>query len=159
MSDAVLKKAIILVADDDPDFLKLTARVLNRSGYEVLTAKNGEVALKAFREARHAIHMVISDVAMPAMRGPQLVHCIKSLSPSTATLLMSGTWGIARRVSSPSIEKPFRVSEFIDLVRQLLAHSDFARIELEQSVARSRHVSEWDRVNARVSNAFAHTQE
>jgi YesN/AraC family two-component response regulator len=68
---------------------------LKGGGYNVLTAEDGEGALKAFAEAPNTIQLVISDVVMPGMRGTQLVRSIKDLSPSTATLLMSGTWNAA----------------------------------------------------------------
>ena len=141
MSGFVRGQATILVADDDPDMLRVTAAILNRSGYNVLTALNAEVALKAFEEASHAIQLVISDVVMPGLKGPQLLRSIKSLSPSTATLLMSGTLGIAFDASAASIEKPFRLPALVAMVRDLLARCDFAKIDLEQSAARSRRLT------------------
>lgn len=141
MSGLVREQATILVADDDPDMLRVTAAILNRSGYNVLTALNAEGALKAFEEASHAIQLVISDVVMPGMKGPQLLRSIKSLSPSTATLLMSGTLGIAFDASAASIEKPFRMPALVAMVRDLLASCDFAKIALEQSAARSQRLA------------------
>jgi DNA-binding NtrC family response regulator len=138
MTGLVREQATILVADDDPDMLRVTAAILNRFGYNVLTAKNAEAALKAFEEAPRAIQLVISDVVMPGMKGPQLIRSIKSLSPSTATLLMSGTLGIALDASAASIEKPFRMPALVAKVQDLLAGCDFAKIDLEQSIARSQ---------------------
>jgi DNA-binding NtrC family response regulator len=138
MTGLVREQATILVADDDPDMLRVTAAILNRSGYRVLTAINAEAALKAFEEASHAIQLVISDVVMPGMKGPQLIRSIKSLSPSTATLLMSGTLGIAFDGSAASIEKPFRMPALVAKVQDLLAGCDFAKIDLEQSIVRSQ---------------------
>ena len=141
MTGLVREQATILVADDDPDMLRVTAAILNRSGYRVLTAMNAEAALKAFEEAPHAIQLVISDVVMPGMKGPQLIRSIKSLSPSTATLLMSGmsgTLGIAFDGSAASIEKPFRMPALVAKVQDLLAGCDFAKIDLEQSIVRSQ---------------------
>ena len=141
MTGLVREKATILVADDDPDMLRVTATILNRLGYQVLTARNGEAALKAFEESPRAIQLVISDVVMPGMKGPQLVQSIQRLSPSIATLLMSGTWGIASDASEASIEKPFRMPALVDMVENLLARCDFAKIELEQSVTRSQRLA------------------
>jgi DNA-binding NtrC family response regulator len=135
------EQATILIADDDPDMLRVTAAILNRSGYKVLTAMNAEAALKAFQEAPQAIQLVISDVVMPGMKGPQLIRSIKSLSPSTATLLMSGTFGIAGEPSAASIEKPFRVPALIAVVQDLLGGCDFAKIDREQSIVRSQRLA------------------
>jgi len=141
MSGLIGQQATILVADDDPDMLRVTAAILNRSGYKVLTAMNAEAALKAFEEAPHAIQLVISDVVMPGMLGPQLLRSIKSVSPSTATLLMSGTLGIAYDASAASIEKPFRMPALVAIVQDLLAGCDFAKIDLEQSIVRSQRLA------------------
>jgi DNA-binding NtrC family response regulator len=110
---------------------------LKGGGYNVLTAENGEGALKAFAEAPDTIQMVISDVVMPGMRGPQLVRTIKDLSPSTAALLMSGTWN-APEEGVALIGKPFTRQELLATVRGLLEPCDYAKIEREQSVARSQ---------------------
>ena len=87
----------ILIADDEPAILYATAMFLKGCGYDVVTAEDGEEALKAFAEAPQTIQLVISDVVMPGIQGPQLVRSIKNLSPSTAALLMSGTWNVPER--------------------------------------------------------------
>jgi two-component system cell cycle sensor histidine kinase/response regulator CckA len=134
-----LQRATILVADDDPTMLRVVAMILNRSGYRVLTAQDGKVALKAFEEAPHAIQLVISDVFMPGMKGPQLVHSIIRISPSIATLLMSGT-PIIMSDDVAVVTKPFTREALVSRVQNLLAACDFARIEREQSAARSRRL-------------------
>jgi hypothetical protein len=116
--------------------LKVTAMILHRSGYKVLTAPDGEAALRTFAEAQQAIQLVITDVVMPGMMGLQLVRSIKNLSESTPTLLMSGTRPIASDADSASIEKPFTQEAFVAKVQDLLAGCDFAKIEQEQSAAR-----------------------
>jgi DNA-binding NtrC family response regulator len=136
MARAVREGTTILIADDDPVMLQVTSMILLRSGYKVLTAKDGEAALKTFEEAQHAIQLVISDVVMPGMKGLQLVRCIKNLSESTATLLMSGTRPITSDADIATIEKPFTGAAFVAKVQDLLAGCDFAKIEREQSAAR-----------------------
>jgi CheY-like chemotaxis protein len=130
----------ILIADDDTDILWLTAKVLRACGYTVLTAKDGEMALKTFEQAQHPIEMIISDVMMPRMRGTQLVQAIKGLSPSTATLLMSGSWRSDGDGGVALVRKPFTQQEFLAVVRDMLAACDFEGIEREQSLARSRRI-------------------
>jgi DNA-binding NtrC family response regulator len=131
----------ILIADDEPTILYATAMFLKGCGYNVLTAEDGEEALKAFAEAPHTIQLVISDVVMPEMRGPQLVRSIKNLSPSTATLLMSGTWTTVPEEGVALIGKPFTRQKLLATVRGLLDACDFAEIEREQSIARSRRLA------------------
>ena len=138
MTGAVREAITILVADDDPVMLHLTATMLNRFGYEVLTAPDGQAALQAFQAAQNTVQLVISDVSMPLVTGPQLIRSIKNLSPSTATLLMSGTPGAASASGMASLLKPFTMATFTSTVQDLLAGCDFAEIEREQSIVRSR---------------------
>jgi DNA-binding NtrC family response regulator len=141
MARIVREKVTILIADDDPTMLQLTAMILSRSGYKVVTAEDGEAALKTFKEAPRAIQLVISDVVMPGMRGPQLVRSIKSLSPSTATLLMSGTRPLPSEAGCAAIAKPFRRETLVAKVHDLLAACDFGKIEREQSIVRSERLA------------------
>ena len=137
MTGMVRGKATVLVADDDLEVLRVTAATLNRLGYEVLTASSGEAALKLFDEAPQTIHLVISDMLMPDMQGPQLIRAIKGISPSVATLLMSGSWRMSD--SSPSsIGKPFQMPALINRVRELLGGCDLVEIEREQASVRTR---------------------
>jgi two-component system cell cycle sensor histidine kinase/response regulator CckA len=131
----------ILVADDEPAILTATAMYLKECGYNVLTAEDGEEAQKAFAEAPNTIQLVISDVVMPGIRGPQLVRSIKDLSPSTATLLMSGTWSIAPEDGVALICKPFTRQNLLATVRRLLDDCDFAKVEQEQSLVRSKRLA------------------
>jgi DNA-binding NtrC family response regulator len=145
MARMVREGITILVADDDPVMLQVTSMILHRSGYKVLTAQDGEAALRTFEEAQHPIQLVISDVVMPCMMGPQLVRSIKNLSESTATLLMSGARPIASDADIASIEKPFTREALVGKVKGLLAGCDFAKIEREQSAARISGSSEYGR--------------
>jgi DNA-binding NtrC family response regulator len=141
MTRTVRDRATILVADDDPTVLRVTEAILVRAGYTVLTAPDGEMALKAFEEAQHTIQLVISDVLMPGMKGPQLVRSIKNLSPSTATLLMSATPPGSPGARAASILKPFTRGTLVAKVQEVLADCDFVRVEREQSNARSRRLA------------------
>ena len=134
------RSTAVLIADDEPSILFAMAKFLSACGYTVLTAQTGEGALKAFAEAQQTIQLVISDVVMPGMHGPELVSAIKRLSPSTATLLMSGTWSSATEDVVALILKPFTQQRLVATVRDLLATCDFAKIEREQSVTRSRRL-------------------
>ena len=137
MARATREGTTILIADDEPMMLQVTSMILRHSGYKVFTATDGEAALKMFEEAKQTVQLVISDVVMPGMKGLQLVRSIKNLSESTATLLMSGTRPILSDADVATIEKPFTGEAFIAKVRDLLAGCDFAKIEQEQSAART----------------------
>jgi len=109
-------------------------------GYNVLAARDGHAALTAFEQAPRTIHLVISDVMMPGVTGPQLVRTIRRASPSIATLLMSGTPGVAPPGVS-SMRKPFTVSGLVATVESLLAESDLAEIDREQAARKPRNLA------------------
>lgn len=85
---AAAEKNTVLLVDDDPDVLVLTARALTLDGYPVLTAARGEEALAALRE--HAVSVVVSDFSMPGMNGAQLLAQVAALYPDTLRLIVSG---------------------------------------------------------------------
>jgi two-component system, OmpR family, alkaline phosphatase synthesis response regulator PhoP len=128
----------ILVADDEPALLVVAAAILSRSGYRVLTAPNGNEALRVFENTKDTIHLVISDFAMPGIDGYQFVRSIQDRSPSTAVLLMSAAGQFVTGRGVTAIVKPFTQETLVARVRSLLAECDFAQIRREQSRARSR---------------------
>jgi CheY-like chemotaxis protein len=115
------EKARILVADDDPTLLQWTAQILTGLGYEVVTAPDGETALRAFQQAPRMIQLVISDGVMPGIGGPQLLRAVSHLSPSTATLLITGSPGMLFAAGEASLAKPFRAETLAAKVQGLLA--------------------------------------
>jgi CheY-like chemotaxis protein len=59
----------ILVVDDDPDLAEVLDRVLEKSGYVVTWARNGEEALRCLRDHSHPLDVVLLDLMMPVMNG------------------------------------------------------------------------------------------
>jgi DNA-binding response OmpR family regulator len=124
MSPVPRRKARILVADDDPTMLEWTAEILTRLGYDVVTAPDGETALRTFLQAPGTIQLVISDGMMPGIGGLQLLRTVSHLSPTTATLLISGAPGILFAAGSATLAKPFRAEALVAKVQGLLAAYD-----------------------------------
>ncbi len=80
----------ILVVDDDDAVCDLTASMLEMKGYRVLRAADGEEAIKVFQQHAHSIQLLVVDVVMPHMSGPQLAQQLRNLRPSLPVLFMSG---------------------------------------------------------------------
>ena len=80
----------ILIVDDEPGVLETGQRRLQRLGYEVLAAGSARVALDMVRRHEGAIDLLLTDVIMPEMNGPELVRQIGALRPGTKSLYMSG---------------------------------------------------------------------
>jgi DNA-binding NtrC family response regulator len=116
----------ILVVDDDPAVLRLVAEVLTQSGYLVYPASGPEQALGLFKRYTEELGLVVTDVVMPGMSGPDLVDCLHAVRPNLPVLYMSGYANvdivrdrIAARGAS-LLTKPFLMSALLHKTRELL---------------------------------------
>ena len=80
----------ILVVEDEDTLRRLVARILKRHGYEVLAASNGGEALLICEQREGAIHLMLTDVVMPQMSGPELADRLRDVVPDMRVLFMSG---------------------------------------------------------------------
>ncbi|HEY8863498.1 MAG TPA: ATP-binding protein [Candidatus Dormibacteraeota bacterium] len=82
--------ATILVVEDADDLREITELILARNGYRVITAANGPEALEAAKNHAGTIDLLLTDVVMPHMHGPELVERIAASRPEIRVLYMSG---------------------------------------------------------------------
>ncbi len=80
----------VLVVDDEEVVRTLAKRVLERFGYTVLTAVDGEDAMEQFRRRCDAVDLVISDLTMPGMTGVDCLNAMRAVRPGIAFVLSSG---------------------------------------------------------------------
>lgn len=80
----------ILVVEDQDIVRTMVCEILQRNGYTVLAASNGEEALELFENSRGGIHLVLSDVIMTGMNGPELFQQLAGKFPGLKGLFMSG---------------------------------------------------------------------
>jgi hypothetical protein len=118
--------ATVLVADDDENLRRLMVQVLTRNGYEVLVAESGEHALDVARDFDGGVDLLVSDVEMGELNGPELAGSLQRANPSLRILLISGTADSTvlndlLPGTSSFLAKPFRPSALIDQVHDLLA--------------------------------------
>ncbi len=85
MSDS---KAVILCVDDEPNSLVLRKLVLQKAGYDVITANSASQALEMLDS--HQVNLVLSDQLMPGQTGTELARQIKNRWPSLPVILISG---------------------------------------------------------------------
>ena len=103
----------ILLVEDDEIMLSLTRQLLVENGFTVLEAKDGNTALELVHSHPGPIHVLLSDVVMRGMSGPELVAAVSQSHPSVKTIFMSGYTGelIAQGqpavLKVPLLEKPF----------------------------------------------------
>jgi len=80
----------ILLVEDEPAILKMTAIMLERQGYTVLAARSPDEAIRLAREHAGPIDVLLTDVIMPEMNGSDLAKIISSICPNVKRLFMSG---------------------------------------------------------------------
>jgi CheY-like chemotaxis protein len=81
-------KAVILCVDDEPNSLVLRKLVLQKAGYEVITANCAAHALEVLNSRQ--VNLVLSDQLMPGQTGIELAHQIKKRWPSLPVIIISG---------------------------------------------------------------------
>ncbi len=80
----------VLIAEDEAEVRELAALFMKSAGYSVLVARNGEEALAIAERSGERIDVLVTDVVMPNMRGPELAKRLKWLRPKLKIVYMSG---------------------------------------------------------------------
>lgn len=118
--------ATILVVEDEPTIRALTARILREDGCEVLEAADGLAALASVEAHEKRIDLVLTDVVMPRLGGPELAARLRERRPDLSVLFMTGHArdGLAQRgvsvAEAECLHEPFRPDELLDRVRTKL---------------------------------------
>lgn len=92
-------------------------------GYEVLVASSGQQALRIAEERGSAIDLLLTDVIMPKMSGPQLAKRLAKIVPRTKVLFMSAHTATYKGIASDYrafLQKPFTPSTLAQKVREVL---------------------------------------
>jgi CheY-like chemotaxis protein len=116
----------ILLVEDEEGVLKLAQEVLARNGYAVLVARDGAEAVARCHTHAGEIHLMVTDVVMPGMGGPESASTVKCLRPGMKVLFMSGYADRAiaeHRVLDPGmpyLQKPFTPAALARKVRDVL---------------------------------------
>jgi signal transduction histidine kinase len=115
----------ILLVEDETGIRTMTKVYLESLGYKVLEAGSTQEALRIARQRRIKIHMLLTDVVMPGMRGDELVRIVRQERPTVVAVYMSGFADLHELDPSiPVVEKPFA---FPHLGRRVRAVLDEAR--------------------------------
>ena len=116
----------ILVAEDEDGVRSLTKEVLEKYGYTVLEASNGEEALKIAERHEGPLDLLLSDVVMPRMGGPELAQELLARRPAVKVLYMSGYTDhpmVRRGVVNAGVaflQKPFTPTVLVSRIREIL---------------------------------------
>ena len=112
--------ATILVADDEPALRQAIVEILRGSGYKVLEADSSMQALEIARQHLAHLDILLTDIVMPGLRGPELAHRVAKIHPEVQIVYMSGYAEGLPEAQLPEnatfLQKPFR---FATLLQQL----------------------------------------
>jgi CheY-like chemotaxis protein len=119
--------ATILVVDDDEELRRFMSRILERNGYRVVEAESAEDALRVVSAFTGTFDLLVSDVVMGEKSGRDLATELRANNAHLPVLLVSGTANrkiLADLISGASdfLAKPFKPSDLVDRVHDLLAH-------------------------------------
>jgi CheY-like chemotaxis protein len=126
---------LILLVDDDAAIRQFLCAVLVHAGYEVLAAKDSDEAVRTFHTSTHPPDLLITDVAMPGMSGPELMRALVGAGAIAHGFLISGDPGavnfdlVEQQVGFPVrlLKKPILPAELLRMVAKLLSPKSAAR--------------------------------
>ena len=128
----------ILIADDDPQFLRALRITLGARGYEVLLARDGQHALEMAID--HKTDIILLDLGMPRLDGVKVIEAVRGWS-SAPILVISGRSGSAEKVEALDagaddyVTKPFSMDELLARIRVLTRRIGQDEVDEEPIVA------------------------
>ncbi len=116
----------ILLVEDEAPVRQLSRRVLQKAGFRIIEATNGQEAVDLFDKHRNAIDLVVTDVVMPGMGGYEAYLKMHSIQPNVRVLFCSGYSenalpGFTLPESAILIQKPFSSAQLLAAIRSQLA--------------------------------------
>jgi PAS domain S-box-containing protein len=120
---AKTQNKLVLVADDNVEILELTRSCLKYAGFETLGATSGSQALELFHQYRHEISLVVLDFVMPDTGGQETAEQIRLVDNDVKILFVTGyiPEDVNATLTEPIIRKPYKRTEFLKTVEQLLS--------------------------------------
>jgi len=116
----------ILLVDDEDSIRDFLSEILKEQGYKIIEASNGKEGLHKFIESNEQIHLLISDITMPEMSGPELINELREYQPDIKAIFISGNVEnefIKKHTSHANVsflQKPFTYDTIISKVREIL---------------------------------------
>jgi DNA-binding NtrC family response regulator len=130
--------------DDEESIRDLGEQILTDSGYAVLTAPDGESALRFYQQKKDEIDLIILDLIMPGIGGRRCLNDLLKVNPEVNILVSSGyylddrTREVIKAGAKGFVSKPYDLTQMLDVVRQVLDEaSDKTRVEIHPSMGSS----------------------
>ncbi|MCE9530839.1 MAG: response regulator [Planctomycetes bacterium] len=125
----------ILIADDEPMIRRLATLVLQRGGYTVLEAEDGQQAVDLYEREQDHIDLVLLDLTMPVLSGQEAFRKMLQINPSVKVLFASGYAVEQITIDEQEkvfgfVKKPYRAAELIQTIQEALRRQVPERLEL-----------------------------
>jgi DNA-binding NtrC family response regulator len=121
----------ILVVDDNEWVLKTVVSILEQANFRVLSARSGPDAIKLAEETPGKIDLLLSDVNMPEMSGPDLGEALKKVRSELHVMLMSGEADgrlLILNYGWAFIDKPFVAVKLVTMINEVLHSPDRSQL-------------------------------
>jgi two-component system, cell cycle sensor histidine kinase and response regulator CckA len=116
----------ILLVEDNPSLHRLVERMLRNLSYDVIAASTGAAAVQACQKHQGHIDLVVIDVFLPDIKGPELARQLHTMRPELKVLYVSGSHEVLEKGVLASrehfLQKPFSVARFSEQIRLLLGN-------------------------------------
>ncbi len=126
MTDSENNNRTVLLVDDNKTILKLGEKVLQRAGFNVLTAEDGQEGVDVYTENRDDISVVVLDLTMPRMNGAEAFAAMREICSDVQVILSSGydesdaSGNFAGGRLAGFIQKPYRPMELIAKIEEVI---------------------------------------
>ena len=115
----------VLVIDDEESIRMMAQKLLEAGGFRAAVAEGGAQGLEAFRAGRDDIKVVVTDMMMPAMQGPEVIRRLREIDPDVRIVAMSGVLADQSDMANADrrivlLQKPMTAKSFFDAIESLL---------------------------------------
>jgi two-component system, cell cycle sensor histidine kinase and response regulator CckA len=116
----------VLIVDDDDSLRDLDEQILQAYGYTVMSAPDGESALRIYQECGDRIDLVVLDLIMPGVGGAACLQKLLEINPEAKVVIASGyavnvdTEKATERGAKAFIQKPYDVQHMLQVVRKVI---------------------------------------
>jgi two-component system OmpR family response regulator len=122
--DRTAEAPAVLVVEDESAVRRLLELALHLHGFRVLLAANGQEAVDLYQQQHEAIALVLTDVRMPGLDGPETLAALQQINPAVRCCFMSGNTGPytadgLRELGAAFIDKPFSLDALAALLGEV----------------------------------------
>ncbi|MEX2490450.1 MAG: response regulator [Nitrospirales bacterium] len=129
-------KGRVLIVDDEPDVRKVVKMTLNKAGYDVIEAEDGEKAIAAIQEGENPLllDVIISDIRMPKVNGVEAINYFQQQWPTVPLIVLTGfpdmemATGFIKKGIVDYLVKPVEKEKLIAAVTKAIEQREITRL-------------------------------